>query len=43
MPPRGGNGNLDEQQLIDIAAYLRELQKQAQDELQADAQSNATR
>lgn len=43
MPPRGGNGNLTDQQLIDIAAYLRELQKQAREELQADAQTSARR
>ena len=43
MPPRGGNVNLTEQQLIDIAAYLHELQKQAQEELQADAQSSVAR
>jgi mono/diheme cytochrome c family protein len=43
MPPKGGNANLTEQQLIDIAAYLHELQKQAKEDLQADAQTNATR
>jgi mono/diheme cytochrome c family protein len=43
MPPLGGNPSLSEQQLIDIAAYLRVLQEQAQEELRANAQSTATR
>ena len=43
MPPQGGNPSLSEQQLIDIAAYLRVLQEKAQEELRASAQSNASR
>lgn len=42
MPPRGGNPNLEDDELADIVAYLRLVQKTAEQHKRAEAAGNQT-